>query len=274
MRHYKKIFYVIDPTTPHQRGLGRVIDGAKNMSAKLHLQACIPPASLSTADKDVLRSAEVDRYSLWLESLAAPARAAGVEVTTGIDISEDWRAAIVETARREDAELIVKAVLPRSRLQRRLQKTSDWVLLRSAHCPILFIKNDEVQIPKTLVAAVDIRNLDGPGRALAEAVVFHAKGIAESSGATMQVVHAYPDQMHSVYPSDLAKFADTDVKNVRAEEDSPEHLLAQVLAEVADPVVVIGSTPKRSLGGKVLGNTAERILDRVSSDILVVMSAH
>lgn len=273
MKHFRKIFYVIDPTTEHQQGLGRVIDGAHALETQLHLQVCVPPSTLSTADREKLREVEANRYRLWLEHLAEPARKLGVDVTVGVDISDDWRAAIVENARREGAELIVKSVLPRSRLQRRLHKTSDWVLLRSAPCPVLFIKNDEVQIPKTLVAAVDIRNLEGEGKALADAVLFHARGIAESTGAQLQVVHAYPDQMHFVYPSDLAQFANTDVKNVRAKEDSPEHLLSEVLTEVADPVVVIGSTPKRSFGGKVLGNTAERILDRVSSDILVVVNS-
>ena len=272
MQHFRKIFFVINPTTPQQTALGRVIDGARSSSAELRLYACVPPPNLSAHDRTALAAAEQARCEAWIGGFAGAAHERGVPVSVEVEISDDWRAAIVDAAQRFGADLIVKATNRHTTFERRLQKTSDWMLLRRARCPILFVKRDTSSVPKNLVAAVDLQNRSPAHQALTAEIVRHAQGIAAVTGATLHAVNAYRDPLHFVDPQDLARTVGTVRQLAHGAEMSPEALLLQVIGALEDPVVVIGSTPHRSLAGRALGNTAERILDRAPVDVLVVIA--
>lgn len=271
MQHFRKIFYVVNPTVPSQPALGRVIDGAKRSLANLHLYVCIPPATLPCDDPKTLRQAEIARYQLWLDKLVQPARDIDVPVTTEVEISDDWRAATAYAAERYGADLIVKVTHPRTMFRRRLQKTSDWMLLRNANCPIFFVKKDRPTVPRNLVAAIDAPDRDEAHMRLTEEVIRHTRGIAEVTGAAIHAVHAHSDLLHFVHPPDLAKQVGIERKRVHVGELAPEDLLLKVARSLADPIVIIGSSSRRKLSTAVLGNTAERILDKIPFDILVVI---
>ncbi len=272
MKSFKKIMYVVDPTSNHQKALGRVADGAKHLGAALHLYATVPLPKLSNDNAENLKQAETDRLRLWLDVIARPARDAGVPVTTEAEIAEEWSEAIAPAARRWGAEMIVKAMNPQSALRRRIAKTSDWTLLRSADCPILFIKEDSPSTPKTLIAAVDLHDKSEQHQQFMKDVIRHARGICEVSGAELHVVNAYPSRLHAVDAVDLAFFADIPRAKAHAAEGSPEDLLVEVARNLDGPVIVIGSLGKRSLAGSLLGDTAERILDKATHDVLVIVS--
>lgn len=272
MKTFKKIMYVVDPTSNHQKGLGRVADGTKHLSAELHLYACVPLPRLSTTDTGALRQAELERLRLWLDWIAKPARDAGVRVTTEADIAEDWSTAIAPAARRWGAEMIVKVMRQQTTLRRRLAKTSDWTLLRTADCPILFIKEDSPETPRNLVAAVDMLDQSPHNQQFMREVLRHARGICEVSGAELHVVNAYSNLLHGVDAVDLARFADVQRSRAHAGLGAPEDLLLGVAQDLDGAVIVIGSSDKRSLAGSLLGDTAERILDKVAMDVLVIVA--
>ena len=272
MKSFKKIMYVVDPTSNHQKALGRVADGAKHLGAALHLYASASLPKMSTDNPDELSKAESQRLRLWLDWLAQAARDAGVTVTTEAEIVDDWSTAIAPAARRWGAEMIVKAMSPQSALKRRLAKTSDWTLLRTADCPILFIKEDSPLTPKTLIAAVDLHDKSEQNQQFMKAVIGHARGICEVSGAELHVVNAYPNLLHGVDAVDLAHFADVPRAKAHTAAGSPEDLLLEVSRNLDGPVIVIGSLGKRTLASSLLGDTAERILDRATHDVLVIVS--
>lgn len=274
MKTFKKIMYVVDPTTPHQKALGRVVDGVKHLSAELHLYACLPIPKLSTDDRNLLRIAEQQRLQLWVDQIAKSATDAGVKVTTEAEIAEDWSTAIAPAARRWGAEMIVKVMHPQTTLRRRLQKTSDWTVLRTADCPILFIKEDSPKTPQNLVASVDLLDKSPEHRHFMKEVIRHARGICEVTGAQLHVVNAYPNLSESVDVNEVARFAEVDRPRAHAGPGVPEDMLLRVARDLDGPVLVIGSSERRGLGGKLLGDTAERILDKVAVDVLVIVPPH
>jgi nucleotide-binding universal stress UspA family protein len=52
---------------------------------------------------------------------------------------------------------------------------------------------------------------------------------------------------------------------------APEKLIAEVAHKLDQPLVVIGSLARRGLGGAVVGNTAERILDELDTDVITII---
>jgi universal stress protein E len=268
----RKIFCVIDPTTNRQRALERAAWVAGRSRACVHAYLCFPGASAVPADdREEYLAAERRRHELWLEALLAPFRSEGVEFETEIESADDWRSALIDAAQRASADLIIRATYQRSALQRRVLKTTDWTLLREARCPVLLVKTDQPDPARPVLAAVDIKAKDAPHQKLTETVIEYAKAVAAVTGAELHAVNAYQGEMNFVHPPDLAKRLGIERRQAHVGNSAPEDLITEIAGKLGTPLVVIGSLARRGMSGAVVGNTAERILDQIQSDILCII---
>ncbi|MCC5794689.1 MAG: universal stress protein [Chromatiales bacterium] len=272
MRKLSTLFCVIDPTTTNQRALARSIGIAEKSKAALHVYVCIaPPGGANTRHREMALKAETERYELWLDRMATPARERGIKVNIEVEAKADWRSAIAPAAQRAGAELIVKGSFRRGALRRQLLKTGDWTLLRGAKCPVMFVKRDEVEQLRQVLLAINLNAKDARHQALNDAVFEYARGVARNTGAELHVVNAYSDSLQFVHPPDLAKKFGVERRQAHVIQGSPDKAIAEVVQKLGQPLVVIGSVMRRGMGGVVVGNTAERILDQIESDVLCVV---
>lgn len=270
----KKILCIVDPTTNQQRALDRAGFIARQNGASVHALICFsPPANVPAEDTDAFEAAEQRRHELWLEELVKPLRVADTAVTTEVRSSSDWRSALAEAVRGADADLLIKAASTRSALRRRLMKTSDWLLLREARCPVLFAKRSDAGGIEKVLAAVNIAATDEAHIRLTEIVIAAGQEVAEQLGAQLNVVNAYVDSKNFIHPPDLAKRAGVPRQQAHVGDADPEDLIASVCETIAAGLVIIGSVGRKGMAAAVVGNTAERILDTVASDILVIVAA-
>lgn len=269
----RKIFCVIDPTTTRQRSLSRAVEAIKRLNTTVHAYVGIEPVrTQSTDDREEMMKAEVARYEAWLDRLVEDLRAQGGDVTTEVEVCEDWREALAPAAKRYGADLIIKASNQRSTIQRRLLKTSDWTLLRGAHCPVLLVKSDRVERHSSVIASVNMAAKDEAHKKLSERVIEVARQVAEVTGAELHAANAFSGSLNFVHPPDLAKWVGIERSRAHVGDKSPEELVVQLANEMDNPLIVIGSIARSGVPGVVVGNTAERILDRSPADILTVMA--
>jgi universal stress protein E len=268
----KKIFCVIDPTTNNQRGLNRAASVARNSGAEIHAHVCFSvPSGVRANDKDSLREAEQSRHEAWVERLVAPLQSEGLKISTEVECDEDWRSALIAAAKRSEADLIVRSSFRRSALQRRVLKTTDWALLREAHCPVLLVKTERIGKLEKVLVALDIKDKDETHKTLTDQVIAHARSVAERSGAELHAVNAYQGAMSFVHPPDLAKRVGIERSMAHVGDGSPEAIIAKEAEKLGSPLVVIGSLARKGVSGIVVGNTAERILDDINADVMVVL---
>ncbi|MEX2327069.1 MAG: universal stress protein, partial [Pseudomonadales bacterium] len=234
-----KIFCVIDPTTNNQRALKRAVSMAANSGAMVLAHLCFSPQPSSRVD--VLKSyreAEQSRYQLWLDWLLKDYVTEGVKITSELTCDDDWRAELLAAAKRVGADIIIRSSFRRSALQRRVLKTTDWMLLRQAHCPVLLVKTDRVgPLEKVLVAL----NLEEKGKAhqqLTDTVIEHARSIVDRTGAELHAVNAYQGLDNFVHPPDLAKRVGVQRNKAHVGEGSPEDQIAATVTELGAPLVV------------------------------------
>lgn len=271
MIQLRKIFCVIDPTTNNQRALTRAGYIAAGTGAAIHAYVCTYVHSDQPAeDREELRAAEIDRYQAWVERLVAPVRARSIDVTTEVDWQEDWRAALGPAAERVGADLIVKSSYRRSAPQRRLLKTSDWTLLRTAPCPVLLVKSEKPLSEGKVLVAVNLGAEDEVHQRLNDAVIAYGSAVASAAGVDLHAVNAYHGSDHFIHPPDLARRVGIPRANAHVGDAEPEELIAKVAEEIGAQLVVVGSVARRGLSGAVVGNTAERILDHVKADVVTV----
>lgn len=267
----KKVFCVIDPTKPEQPALVRSVGIVRNTGATLHAYICIPVAyNVSAEDKEAMREVELERHEAWLEKMLAPFREKDCTITYEVEASEDWRSALAPAAERAGADLIVKPSYQRTAIQRRFVKTSDWTLLREAKCPVLFVKSGQMKEFKKILLAVNLAAKDPKYVELNDKVIAYGKAVADLTDAELHVVNAYEGSENFIHPPDIAKRAGTTRDRVHVGDAEPEEWIAEVSDKLDGPLVIIGTMGRTGMNAAVVGNTAERILDKLNTDILVI----
>ncbi len=271
MSSFSQIFVVIDPTTDRQSALAnaeRIATGAPGTS--LHVYEAIY-STRDNADPEALQRVETARHRAWIDTLVKPIRDQGIGVEVEIEWTQNWRDAIAPAAARAECGLIIKAASVHSGAERRFLKTADWTLLRNASCPVYLIKKDQVEEAVTVLVALDIQVSDDLHNTLNARVLEYGSSLAgEAEGSAIHVVNAYAGANKFVYPDDLAQTTGIDLKNAHSVEGSADTVIPEVAAEINADILVIGTAKRDGIKAAVVGNTAERILDAVSTNILTV----
>jgi universal stress protein E len=266
----RKVFVVLDPTRMIQPSLEKAEWVAERNRAKLHIYCCCYDTQLAF-DQEA-KQATVERTRRWLDRIAGPARERGLEVVTEVGWSPDWRDAIVAAANESGADLVVKTASRHTPLARHLMKTADWELLRNSACPTLLVSPTEAASNRVVLAAVKVRPGDPTYTALNEQVVSMGHRIARVLGADLHAVTAYRGE--GIY-FDRQKFADTcrlPRNRVHSAEGTAHKAIAEVAEQIGAGVLIIGCAngSKADERGSLIGDTAQRLIDAVRSDIVVV----
>jgi universal stress protein E len=161
-------------------------------------------------------------------------------------------------------------------------------LMRKCPCPVWVVKPDGRTEPRVLVAATDLTPVGNSAVEL-------AAGLAGLFDATLDVVYAWPLPLGvPILPElDVPAQSRMDIEqHERAARTRFEHALAALalrvevrphllcgapsiaIQEVVErreaDLLVMGSVSRGGIAGLLLGNTAERLLDRVQCSILTI----
>lgn len=277
---------VIDPTTDHQMALARAAQLATDIEAGLHLFCCtyLDEIDMSTfASRKEGKHHELERVKEWLESLASPLRSDGMEVETETWWNEHWAESISHAAARCGAGLIVKSSFAHSKTRRALSNTSDITLLRHAPCPVLLAKSDDTWMNNRILAAIATDRHDREHERLNNTIIREAQRLSQATGFELHLVAAHfdhPDlavtleEMHLNRGSDaskrIARRFGVQLDNVHLANGTAHDVILNTAFSIKADVVVIGTSARKGLKGVLMGNTAEKILDELETDLLTI----
>ncbi len=274
----RRIFVILDPTTMNQPSLVMAETLATDMlsgeitTAAVHIYCCIAKDDVYVPEGMVLEPAldeEAARTRKWVDRLATYTRDLGLEVTTEVEVQSDWRAAIVAAINRQNCLLAVKNVTRHSRLRRLVRQTSDWRLLRGSTCPVLLVKSYARRKIRTVLVAIKHRPEKKIYRAANDRLLETGREIASTMGAELHVVTAYRD--NADYP-DRQRFADRcglPRNKVIAVMGKPHEAIATAARELQADLVVIARVGRLEDKSQ-LGHTAEKVIDEIDANLLVL----
>jgi universal stress protein E len=253
--------------------------------------------ALADRNLDDLEKAERGRHIRRLESLAAPLRRAGLQVSTSADWDYPAHEALIRRARRTHADLIVAERHARKHVAPWFLRFTDWELLRQSPVPVLLVKSTaEYKAPKIL-AAVDPSHAFAKTAKLDEEILRHASALSAGLRGQLHVAHAYVPNILGMTPSELsvpdatariagdaealAKRRLEGLQRATKETRLPaprRHLLArhavdaipELARDLECDIVVMGALSRSGLKRVFIGNTAERLLDELPCDLLIV----
>ena len=262
--HSGSVFVVIDPKRMLQPALIKGEWIATRDNSQLVVYCCIYDATLDQNEDAQQR--ELDLTRTWIERLAAPAEAYGLDVTVTVEWDNLWREAIVAAATGAHADLVIKTASRHTALGRRVLKTADWSLLAECVSPILLVRDGHLWENGTLLAAVKLKPEDSDHDRLNKRIVEASHDLAENAGFELHAATAFKGD--DIY-FDRQQFADScglPRNRVHGAAGSPQKAISSVAAEIGADIIVVGNA------GHSMNETAQRLVDEVDADILVLPS--
>jgi universal stress protein E len=295
---------VKDPAARSTPALAKAAQLARALDARLLLfHALVDPVYIDAPDVQALslprfesdrRSAVVRR----LEGAAARLARHGVRVSTAVEWDFPAHEAILRQAERFGADLIVAEAHPTRHTASWLLRFTDWELMRQSAVPVLLVKTAKPYRRPRVLAAVDPTHAFAKPAKLDAEILRCAGALSEALRGTLHAVHAFnplpvgidaaewsgPDNLQALTDAIAARArasVDHELRSTKIPPDRrhvlgrhPSDAISAVVREIDCGLLVMGAISRSGLKRLVLGDTAERILDAVKSDVLVVKPRH
>jgi universal stress protein E len=289
-----------DPDAKSMPSVAKAARLAKGFGAKLILFHAITDLVSSDAffyahgDVKRVHRDTLARYQKRLEAIAAPLREQDLEVHVGATWDYPPHEAIVRHARRHKADLIVAECHAGRRLAPWLLHLTDWELLRTSPVPVLLIKNGATWEDLNVLAAIDPSHRFAKPAKLDSSILNTAAEFSRALGGSLHVAHSYVPVPASTIPmagasvplvTQIAQATEATAKqNLKAAlaglriprdrqhllQGVPVETIPQLAQQLACGLVVMGAVSRSGLKRMLIGNTAERILNALTADVLVV----
>lgn len=276
------LFAVRDPDARRQTGLAKAIALAEALDASLELfHALASPVfagltPLTGVSVEDLQRDLLARTRKRLDSIAAAGRRRGLSISCHVAWDHPPHEAILRRAARIGADLIVAE--RHKSLQRRawLMQLTDWELLRASEVPVLLLGSAAPYRRPVILAAVD------PVHTHAKPLELDTR-ILEAAGRLSDALHGRLHAMHAGYEESRKReqemFArlmkSTDIPKARRhfEIGYADLLVPELARDLRAAIVVMGAVSRSAVKRLFIGTTAERVLDALPCDVLIVKPA-
>jgi universal stress protein E len=303
MQDISKILCVIDLDAEEQYALQRGAWLAKHMDAELELLLCYyneyltdgrlgSYPSLENAQEDILKG-----LKKRLEDLAEPLRKSGLVVNTTSNWDHPLYEGIVRHAIACDADIVFKDTHHHSALRRGLLTNTDWNLIRTCPVPLWLVKPQDISDKPIFIAAIDPLHEHDKPAALDDEILVTSKTLAEATNAEIRAFHSYDPriavatatanayipvslpfdeiekQMHEQHEkrfNEVISFHGIDAEKSFLVAGVTHEELPEFSESIGADVVVMGAVSRNRWKRLFIGATAERTLEHLPCDLLIV----
>ena len=297
-----QILVVIDPTAKEQPALDRARWLAERLGVPLELFICIYDQYVAgtrfydSADLEKLRNKLMEDAMETLETLAEAPRSDGLSVELDARWDYPLDQGIVDKVFESNPALVVKDTHYHSALKRTIFSNTDWNLVRGCPAPLLLVKPRPMSKTPTVIAAVDPLHRHDKPATLDQAILSAAKTLAETVGGELHVLHSFDPapsisaaafgvppmgidvneivesvkRRHEETLTELMEGFSIPEDHIHLEQGPPQQELTAAVERLNADFVVMGSVSRSALDRMLLGSTAERVLDHVACDLLLV----
>lgn len=272
----ENIFVVVDPTRGEHPALNRAVIAADTHASppNIHLFISVDQSAKDFSSSDTVSGISLDE----LNGLLEPLREKSISCTAEVCWSPQWQEAIVASAKRFEADMILvtdyaagegNGVEKRPSLRRSLTDAK-WALLRNAACPVLIIRPGTEAQRKNILAAVNMQSGDSRYDALNTKIISRGQWLADLYNAQFHVVNAYSDSMHYPDRGQILREVNLGPEQVHIKQGNPEDVISEVAANVDADIVVIGTMARKGVLGAMRGNTSEKVLNKLTGDVMTL----
>ena len=257
-----------------------------------------PAYGLSAGVATMSNRAAVATELKRLEKLARPLRAAGVGVDCHVELNGSITEGMLSCIDRSKPGLVAIEAHKHSVLSRLLLTQTDYNLIRHCPVPLLIVKNSGRKRGSKIIAALDPIVTGSKFPSLDAEIAAAAHGFAHLYRGAVHGAHVYSPLMGYVGDATFAPVAipvslpqereyvagirksfrsfcsRNRIKpgNVHLKMGDPGFVLPKLARSMKARMVVMGAVARGALQRAFIGSTAERVLDLMPCDVLIVKS--
>ncbi|MBS0578210.1 MAG: universal stress protein [Proteobacteria bacterium] len=282
------------PILAKTRQLARSLDAEVCLFHAITEPVYIDSRGLTGQSMRDIERGEILQATKRLEAMAKRLRQSGLDVTTKAVWDYPSHESVVRAAVSWDANLVIADCYRPRHPVPWLMHFTDWELLRRCPVPVLLIKNRRPYTRKPILAAIDPLHAFSKPTKLDDEILRNAATLADAVHAPLHVVNAYSPMLIGMTPAELS--ATNGIKKAQKAAAAQAHRAADpkleqfgvprkrrhiidsfpldAIRNVSDKlgaqIVAMGAISRSGLKQLLIGNTAERMLDRLTCDVLIV----
>ncbi|HEY7642736.1 MAG TPA: universal stress protein [Steroidobacteraceae bacterium] len=299
-KHWRTIMVVVtNPFAREQLAAAKAAAAARRCGARVVLFNTFmipqPVVDVPMDSREAILASAIRQRRAALRSIASGLRLpADTECVVRWDYPIDE--AIVRQVRKTKPDLLITESHRHGRLARLLLANTDWLLIRDCPCPLWFVRSQALPKSPRVLVAVDPRHAHAKPAKLDDRLLRAATGFTQQLGGRIGVVHVYQRfedaepgllrrPLRARQPSEevrrqiattnelvtkLAEKHNVGANRCAVLEGTTEEMVAREAERLGADVLVMGAVSRSLLARPVIGNTAERVIDRVECDVFVV----
>ena len=306
MKKITNILVVMDSASDHQAALVQAINIAEKTSASIELflvaynSHFVSHWNFDQAQLDALQKEYLASKSRWLETYLLEVKSLDIVVNMDVVWHSDVSCAVLAKVASTETSMVIKSTKKDSTINQIFFTPSDWQLLEHCPVPLLLTKNIREYSYRSIMAAVDPGKTHDKAEKLDVKILQAGLIMAELFARQAHVCHCYQPMgielwqamsvvgmEQSSVKGDFNEYSDysdaikyhhktifdellsnftVDEKLTHLVVGTAEYQLPELVKAYEVDLLVMGM----GNNGKFIGNTIEKILDKVDCDILSI----
>lgn len=289
----KHILVVADPLNTEQHAFRKAQSLAKLTVADLHVVSFCFESILEIGSSHQPEGAEPDIRRLIMEQAESQWQKfiESQSLTEPVSHEIVWEKYIhkwvLEHCKTVQYDLIVKTG---HRSEGFFYTPTDWHLFRESSVPVYCISKPDYKAKKVVLVALDLTAKHPEKQKLNEQLLEAAFLLSVQTNSVLKCCYAVqlpsvvkaleivdvPAKVHEIEDSararakELLDLYDIPDSNLHIREGAPENVINTFARKLKAQCVVVGSMGRKGIEGKLIGNTADKVIHTAKSDLLVI----
>lgn len=294
----RQLLVIINPAQTSQPALRRATWLARATGAAIELLLCEYNSALEHSflfDAETLangRNGLLAKLHEDLEGMAQPLREQGLQVNVQVRWGKRNEDVIVQRVKELQPDIVFMSAHHHGPLKRWILTNSCWQLLRHCPAPLWLVQHGNWQTRGICAALDPLHSADKPA-ALDLQLIAAAKQLSKVLEMPAQYLHSYPPlppsllfdsqlvndyahynqvcaEQHRLAFEQLLQSAGIPLTSAILREGFAEEVIALFVQEQRIDLLLMGAISRGHIASALLGNTAERVLEAVNCDVLVL----
>ncbi len=292
MKALKNILVVVDKPKHEQGALRRALSLQAQTGATLHLKSFIYHAHVSsgnaftTSQRSSIRRDLMGQRHDWLMTQCNAASDTG-EITREVVWASDIAAWVANYVTKHPQDLVIKAV---NHTESLIHTPLDWEMLRTCPGPLLLCAGLPQKTKPRILAAIDMNNNKGKQKKLNKKVLAAAAYFAKLNAAELHCVYtveisevlrdlgiieprSHAREVKARIMPELEMFLEpygVPASRIHMPVGKVGRTVSKVASKVQAQLLVLGTSGRSGVGALVLGNSAEKVLQKSHCEVLAM----
>jgi len=285
----KPIMIIADTEGRRQVALKRGMQLAAAMGSPVEVVGFVYEylTELSAGVQKELKNQLLVEKQAWLEAEVARQAPAGLKIKVRVIWQKTVHLWVNKRCASRDYFAVVKTA---HRTGNFAYTSTDWHLLRSCPAPVLIEAEKKWNKSRPVVASLDLGTKRAAKRKLNDRIMERAVAVAEATGSDLEVIYAITvptllkdmdiidvdeytfkrrEELKPVIKKLCEKYG-LRRRQVHLKTGSPRKIIPSLANKLKADLIVMGTLGRKGIRGKLMGNTAEQVLEHLRTDVLAI----